>query len=153
MPYNKPSLAHISAIQAEAFLRQKAAGLFQSTCRGHAKDSGVWSAMQSIATCVRLYRHSPQAEDFQKIVEDNLLEVRADYMQAALNNLSSSDSAEGRNQAAETYLKTPRPVEVGAAPFCLLRPGGEFPSLQHAFERLELGLKSGPGLNHLFNHV
>ena len=41
-------------------------------------------------------------------------------MQAALNDLSSSSSAEGRNQAAETYLKTPRPVEVGALPpFCL----------------------------------
>ena len=57
-------------------------------------------------------RHSPPAEEFQRIVEANLQEVRQDYLTAALNTVAAAaTSPEGR--AIEISLKSPRPVEVG----------------------------------------
>lgn len=57
-------------------------------------------------------RHTPEAQEFQRIVEVNLAEVRVDYMQSAQQGLDATASSLESNQTDTRLLKSPRPVKV-----------------------------------------
>ena len=61
---------------------------------------------------VLVHRHTPQAEEFQKIVEANLAEVCQDYLQSAQQNADAAVSKLAESSTDTSQLKSPRPVKV-----------------------------------------
>lgn len=64
------------------------------------------------AHLVLAYRHTPPVEEFQRIVEANLAEVRRDYVQSAQRNLDAAISKQDGSEMDTSQLKYPRPVQV-----------------------------------------
>ncbi|KAK9841078.1 hypothetical protein WJX84_003927 [Apatococcus fuscideae] len=60
-------------------------------------------------------RHTPQAEEFQNIIEANLIEVRQDYMEAAHQHAKGFAGQGSSSASAAASMKSPCPVKLGPA--------------------------------------